>query len=80
MNELRLRVGDGQWESLGRHAYFRNREHRLALREPAGIGFKIKLDNPDDGLAGQAWGSWVFALRVMDSQGRELALHPERAR
>ena len=79
VNELRLRVGDGQWESLGRHAYFRNREHRLALR--AGWNrLQVKLDNPDDGLARHAWGSWVFALRAVDDRGRELALHPEPVR
>ena len=79
VNELRLRVGDGQWESLGRHAYFRNREHRLSLR--AGWNrLQVKLDNPDDGLARQAWGSWVFALRAIDGDGRELALHPEPVR
>ena len=79
VNGLRLRVGDGQWESLGRHAYFRNREHRLALR--AGWNrLQVKLDNPDDGLAAQAWGSWVFALRAVDDSGRELApnLRPVR--
>ena len=67
VNDLRLRVGDSPWASLGRHAYFRNREHRLALR--AGWNrLQVKLDNPDDGMAGQAWGSWVFALRVIDDQ------------
>ena len=78
VNDLRLRVGEGPWASLGRHAYFQNREHRLPLR--AGWNrLQVKLDNPDDGLAGQAWGSWVFALRVIDERGRELALHPEPA-
>ena len=78
VNDLRLRVGDSPWASLGRHAYFRNREHRLALR--AGWNrLQVKLDNPDDGMAGQAWGSWVFALRVIDDRGREIALCPEPA-
>ena len=79
VNDLRLRVGDSPWASLGRHAYFRNREHRLALR--AGWNrLQVKLDNPDDGMAGQAWGSWVFALRVIDDQGREIALNMEPVR
>ena len=61
VNELRLRVGDGQWESLGRHAYFRNHEHRLALR--AGWNrLQVKLDNPDDGLAAARVG--ILGLRA----------------
>ena len=79
MNELRLRVDDGPWASQGRHDYFRNREHRLLLRA-AWNRLQVKLDNPDDGMAGQSWGSWVFALRVIDDLGRELALHPEPTR
>ncbi len=78
VNELRLRVDDGPWASLGRHDYFRNRERRLSLR--AGWNrLQVKLDNPDDGMAGQSWGSWVFALRAIDDHGCELALRPEPA-
>ena len=79
MNELRLRVDDRPWASLGRHDYFRNRERRLSLR--AGWNrLQVKLDNPADGMAGQSWGSWVFALRAIDDHGCELALRPEPAR
>ncbi len=76
-NELSLRVADGPWQSLGRHAYFQNREHRVALR--AGRSrLQVKLDNPDNALSAQAWGTWAFALRALDDGGRELELSPER--
>ena len=72
VNELRLRVNDEPWRSLGRHAYFRTRAQQVRLRRGANR-LQIKLDNPATGRAGDSWGSWVFAVRVVTDSGQEIA-------
>ncbi len=71
VNELRLRVNDEPWRSLGRHAYFRTGAQQVRLRRGANR-LQIKLDNPATGRAGDSWGSWVFAVRVVTDSGREV--------
>ncbi len=74
-HHLRLRVGGGPWESLGRRAYFQTRTHRVELQ--AGWNrVQVELDSPAEGIDGTTWGTWTFALRAVAADGRELDLHP----
>ena len=70
-HDLQLRVADAPWESLGRHAYFRNGVRRVNLR-PGWNRVQVKLDSPDTGIEGATWGAWTFALRAVDGRGCEI--------
>ena len=70
-HDLRLRIGNGQWQPLGRNAYFKNATRSVHLR--AGWNrLQITLDSPEAGIEGSTWGAWTFGLRAVDGRGREI--------
>ena len=70
-HDLRLRIGDGRWQPLGRNPYFKNGTHGVRLR--AGWNrLQVTLDSPEVGIDGSTWGAWTFGLRAVDERGREI--------
>jgi len=76
-HDLKLRISEGPWQSMGRHAYFKNGSHQINMR--AGWNrLQVTLDSPETGIEGTTWGAWTFGLRAEDHRGREIEPSLER--
>ena len=64
-DELKLKVNDGNVESLGNHQTYQYKTLRIKLKKGRNFLF-INLDNPAPGLT---WGAWTFSCRAVLDDG-----------
>jgi hypothetical protein len=69
-------VNDGPWQPLGSHALFDTVTISADLRRGANrVRIRLCAPGPGGGYSGFAWGSWVFAVRAIMTDGHVLAAH-----
>ena len=76
IGDLQIQVNDGPWQPLGSHALFDTVTISADLRRGANrVRIRLCAPGPGGGYSGFAWGSWVFAVRAIMTDGHVLAAH-----